>query len=55
MFQDTDIFQKAAEEYIKSLKWHDETPDFARTLVAGNIRNFATIIREKLKDHKDVA
>lgn len=31
----------AVESYIAGLRWGDETPELARSLVAGNIRAFA--------------
>ncbi|WP_208110078.1 hypothetical protein [Methylocaldum gracile] len=37
------------DEYIQSLKWNNETDDYARTLVAGNIRCFvAWLVRRSI-------
>ena len=30
--------EQAVDNYIKALAWSDETPEWARTLVVGNIR-----------------
>lgn len=35
------------EEYIRNLKWSDQTPADVRTLVAGNIGGFAQWLRER--------
>jgi hypothetical protein len=36
------------EEYIRKLKWSDDTPDIHKTLVAGNIRAFYAWVRSHL-------
>ena len=33
------------ENHIRDLQYHDDTPDFARTLVAGNLRNLYGILK----------
>lgn len=38
---------EAVEEYIRSLDWGDDTDDYVRTLVAGNIRAFSAWLRER--------
>lgn len=36
----------AVEKYISSLQWSDQTDDYTRTLVAGNIRAFAAWLED---------
>ena len=36
----TTIEDAFTEDYIRSLQWAPETPDYVRTLVAGNIRAY---------------
>ncbi len=47
MSEESDFFSEAAEIYISNLTWSADTPDISKTLVAGNIRNFARILREE--------
>ena len=37
------------EEFIRALPWSEDTPDLHKTLVAGNLRNFAAAIRAASK------
>ena len=39
----------SVEDFIKGLEWSDDTPDIYKTLVAGNIRNFAWIVRHEVE------
>lgn len=34
-------YQNYIEDYIRNIKWSEDTPDIHKTLVAGNIRAFA--------------
>lgn len=43
------------ETYIRQLSWSAEADDYARTLVAGNIRGFAQAIRAHLLDVANTA
>lgn len=41
------------EDYIKNLKWSDDTPDTIRTYVIGNLRGFAQAARIHLNLKSD--
>jgi hypothetical protein len=41
---ETDELAEKAEAFIRSLKWHEDTPEDIRTLVVGNIRGFASFL-----------
>ncbi len=39
------------EDYIQSLDWSEETPDYTKTLVAGNIRAYAAHLRNHIEEN----
>lgn len=44
------LLDKAADfvdDYIRSMKWSHDTPEYVRILVAGNLRGYAGAIRNK--------